>query len=144
MVLLGVGSPVPAGAVEGPRKGLPRLGASGASEEISGRIAASTRGSSGPVRLVVELPGGKEIAVLVAPDELCDALGLSLKADEEVTVIGQIVPGERPLFVGSAVVVDGRRIDVRDAAGGWVKPAGSGPEASPEAPVEPTEPDEAS
>lgn len=151
MVLLGMASPVSAEPAPAAGKGLPRLDAAGASEEISGRIAASTRGQSGPVRLVIELAGGKELAVLVAPDEFCDHLGLSLKTDEEITVIGRVMPGERPLLVASAVVVDGRRVDVRDAAGGWAKlpespqesPEESGavePEASPEAAAESGEP----
>ncbi|MDG2306775.1 MAG: hypothetical protein P8R42_19420 [Candidatus Binatia bacterium] len=141
LVLLGIGSPVSAEPAPAARKGVPRLGAAGASEEISGRIAASTRGQSGPVRLVIELAGGKELAVLVAPDELCDRLGLSLKVDEEIMVVGRVMPGERPLLVTSVVVVDGRRVDIRDAAGGWAKPPEAEPrEAEPVAPAELGEP----
>ena len=66
---------------------------------------------------------------------------LSLKVDEEIMVVGRVMPGERPLLVTSVVVVDGRRVDIRDAAGGWAKPPEAEPrEAEPVAPAELGEP----
>jgi len=117
-------------------KGLPRLGDPNATEEVQGTIADSTRGSPGPVRLVLRVAGGRELAVLVAPDKTCDALGLSLRPEEDVTVVGRLITtGERPLLVTEAVVVDGERVAVRDPQGGWVKasPPEAGAEASPAA-----------
>lgn len=101
------------------QKKMPRLDPA-AAEEVSGTIADSTRGRPGPVRLVMRVAGGKELAVLVAPDEVCDALGLSLRKGDEITLAGQrITTGDRPLFVTEAVIVDGKRVAVRDPKGGW-------------------------
>lgn len=115
------------------RKGLPRLGDPAAAEEVTGTIAASTRGRKGPVRLVVNTVGGGELLVLVAPDRTCEALGLSLRVGEEVELAGQMITtGERPLFVTEAVLVDGRRIAVRDSGGdgAGLAPAGPKPEGA--------------
>lgn len=110
----------PASAEEPPKKSLPRLGST--VEDVTGTIADSTRGQEGPVRLVLHVAGGRELAALVALDEVCEALGLSLRTGEEVTLRGQMVTtGERPLFVAEAVVVDGAPVAVRDPAGGWAK-----------------------
>lgn len=110
----------PAWAEEPAKKSLPRLG--NTPEDVTGTIADSTRGKEGPVRLVLNVAGGRELAALVALDEVCEALGLSLRKGEEVTLRGQMVAtGERPLFVTEAVVVDGAPIAVRDPAGGWAK-----------------------
>jgi len=130
-VLVLVGAVLPAGAESAPKKTLPRLSDPSAETEVTGRIASSTRGEAGPVRLVLKLEGGKELAVLVAPDSLCDQLGLSLREGDEVTVFGHLMAGARPLLVSRTLMVDGRRVDVRDESGGWAK--APGPVRSPEA-----------
>ncbi len=110
----------PASAGEPEKKSLPRLG--NTMEDVTGTIADSTRGKEGPVRLVLNVAGGRELAALVTLDEVCEALGLSLRKGEVVTLRGQMVTtGERPLFVTEAVVVDGAPVVVRDPAGGWAK-----------------------
>ncbi len=137
-VLVVVGSAQLGLAQDSARKALPRLGDPAAAEEVTGRIADSTRGKPGPVRLVLTIAGGRELAALVAPDKVCETLGLSLEAGEDVTLVGRMITtGERPLLVTEAVVVDGRRIEVRDSKGGWVKPlepkSDPAPKAEPEA-----------
>lgn len=120
-----------------PRKTLPRLRSADQSEEISAKILQSTRGKPGPVRMIVAT-GDKQLAVLVAPDEVCDGLGLSLRPGEEVTLAGRVVTtGERPLMVTEAVVADGKRIAVRSPDGGWVKVPGAAQEET--APTEPVD-----
>ena len=104
--------------------------------EVQGKILHSTRGQHGPVRLQVARAGGGQVAVLVAPDELCDRLGLSLREGEQVTVRGALFPGRNPILITSEVVVDGKEIPVRnrgpvaDAAAGDKKKQ---PPASPAA-----------
>ena len=74
------------------------------------------------MRLVLPAAGDRELAVLVAPDEVCDALGLSLERGEDVTIEGRMVTtGERPLLVTESVIVAGVPIAVRDPGGGWSK-----------------------
>ena len=109
---------------------LPKLTAETRVREVSGRIVESSRGRSGPVQLILELEGGAEMKVMVAPDALCDELGLALQAGEELTVIGYELSGESPLLVARSVVVAGRRVDVRDARGVWVRPSGLGDPAA--------------
>ncbi len=136
--LAAVGVALPTPAEEQVRKGLPRLGDASATEEVTGRIADSTRGKPGPVRLVLNVAGATELAALVAPNKTCDALGLSLKTGEDVTIVGRMMTtGERPLLVTEAVVVDGRRIDVRAPNGGWMEPQESAPKPSPQSEPEP-------
>lgn len=126
---------IPAGVADGEegKKRIPRLGDPGATEEVTGRIADSTRGRPGPVRLVLSLEGGRELAVLVVPDSSCDRLGLSLRTGEEITVIGQRMSGERPLLVAMAVVAEGKRIDLRSRKGGPVEAPGPGRAAGAQA-----------
>jgi len=100
---------------------LPKLTDETGTTEATGRILSSTRGKPGPVRLVLELKDGDSLAVLVAPDDLCTHLGLSLQPDEEITVIGKEVKGSRPLLVTRMVVEKGRRVVVRDAEGRWLR-----------------------
>lgn len=145
LVVLLVARPVV--AEEPARKGLPRLGSPETAEEIRGVIADTTRGQRGPVRLVVRVTGGSELAVLVAPDKVCESLGLSLKTGEDVTLTGRMITtGERPLFVAETVELDGKPVSLRDPGGGWVKAAGGEAvaaeegqtaESAPDAPTEP-------
>lgn len=108
------GTIVSASRAQGIGKTLPRLTDATASEEVSGRIADSTRGRPGPVRLVLRLAGGEELAVLMVPDAQCDRLGLSLKTGEEITVVGyRMSTGTRPLLVARTVVEASRRVDLR-------------------------------
>lgn len=106
---------------DAPRKTLPRLQSAGTSETLTGKIVNSTRGKPGPVRMVIHT-SGRDLAVLVAPNDVCEALGLSLENGDEVTIEGRVMAtGERPLMVTEAVIVDGERVPVRSASGGWVE-----------------------
>jgi hypothetical protein len=100
---------------------LPQLSDENSVAEVTGRIASSTRGQAGPVRLALEMKDGGLLAVLVAPDALCDQLDLSLQPGETVTVIGREVKGSRPLFVTRAIETSGRRVAVRDGQGRWLE-----------------------
>lgn len=90
------------------------LSISKSATEVQGKILRSTRGQRGPVRLQVARTSGGQVAVLLAPDELCDRLGLSLREGEQVTVRGALFPGRNPILVASEVVVDGKEIPVRN------------------------------
>ena len=92
----------------------------GDSETLTGKVVSSTRGKPGPVRIVINT-GGRDLAVLVAPNDVCEALGLSLENGDDVTIEGRVMTtGERPLMVAEAVIVDGERVPVRSESGGWV------------------------
>lgn len=118
---------------------VPMVSTQGPPTHVEGKIARSTRGSGkGPVRLDVEpKKGGEPVKVMVAEDAVCDRLGLSLKAGEEVAVDGPMLKGERPILIATAFTVDGKTIRVRDesgkvvdpsaAAGGDKAPAGGAP-----------------
>lgn len=135
--LLGIARIDDAAAAEATPDGrnlLPKLTDETGTTEATGRIASSTRGQPGPVRLVLELKDGDSLAVLVAPDDLCTHLGLSLQPDQEVTVIGQEVKGSRPLLVARMVVENGKRIAVRDAEGRWIRAPRAAASAAPAPP----------
>ena len=108
---------------------LPRV-ESGKVSRVKGRIVASTRGKPGPVRLTVESEGGDAVSVLVAPDELCEKLGLSLKVNDSIDATGTMMPGKPSLLVVSELEVDGRRLELRDGQGRWL-PSGTPREAPP-------------
>jgi hypothetical protein len=104
---------------------VPRVSTEGPTKRIEGKIMRSSRGKKGPVRLLVERKEGDPVTVIVAPEEVCDRLGLSLKADEQVIVEGSLLKSDRPILIASAFVVDGKTIRVRDADGKIVDPGGS-------------------
>ena len=105
------------GGRPGPQATVPTLSFDrGSLVEVRGRILRSTRGHPGPVRLEVEKSGGGEVAVLVAPDGVCDQLGLSLRTGEDVVVRGSLVAGDHPILVAKTIVVDGREVEVRRLA----------------------------
>jgi hypothetical protein len=101
---------------------LPTLGTESTSVDLRGKILHSTRGRPGPVRLQVERQGAKPLEVLVAPNEICDQLGLSLRPGEEVHLRGALFEAKTPIFVASAVVVDGKAIAVRGKAASGATP----------------------
>ena len=113
-------TPAPA-AVERPR--VPKVSIEGPTQRIDGKIIRSSRGKKGPVRLLVERKDGDPVTVLVAPEEVCDRLGLTLRADEPVVVEGSMLKSDRPILIASAFVVDGKVIRVRDAEGKVLDPA---------------------
>lgn len=122
--------PMPAPA-EKPR--VPMVSTDGPTKRIEGKIMRSSRGKKGPVRLLVERKDGDPVTVLVAPEEVCDRLGLSLKADEQVIVEGPMLKSDRPILIATEFVVDGKTIRVRDAEGKIVDPgapAGAAPGAA--------------
>lgn len=96
---------------------VPVVSTDGPTKRIEGKIMRSSRGKKGPVRLLVERKEGDPVTVLVAPEEVCDRLGLSLKADEHVVVEGSMLKSDRPILIATAFVVDGKTIHVRDAEG---------------------------
>lgn len=91
---------------------LPRLFTETSMASVRGRILRSTRGRPGPVRLEVERSDGGQIAVLLAPDEVCEKLGLSLRAGEEIDVRGALYQGRSPILVAASVTVNGKEIQV--------------------------------
>lgn len=124
------------------RARVPTVSTEGPTRRIEGKIMRSSRGKKGPVRLLVERKDGEPVTVLVAPEEVCDRLGLSLRAEEQVVVEGAMLKSDRPILIATTFVVDGKTIRVRDADGKIVDPGtaaaapaavtgGSKPEASP-------------
>ncbi|MBM4243567.1 MAG: hypothetical protein FJ148_07090 [Deltaproteobacteria bacterium] len=109
-------------AAERPR--VPKVSIDGPPKRIEGKIMRSSRGKKGPVRLLVERKDAEPVTVLVAPEDVCDRLGLSLKADEHVVVEGAMLKSDRPILVASSFVVDGKTIRVRDEQGKILDPAG--------------------
>jgi hypothetical protein len=110
-------APAPAASPAPARPGgktLPSLFGKDSMVEVRGKILGSSRGHPGPVRLEVEKSDGERIDVLVAPDELCERLGLSLRAGEQVHVRGSLFKGRTPIVVASEVIVDGKEIPVRN------------------------------
>lgn len=105
------------------RPRVPKVSAEGSPKRIEGKILRSSRGKKGPVRLLVERKDGDPVTVLVGPEDVCDRLGLSLRADEQVVVEGSMLKSDRPILIASAFVVDGRAIQVRDAQGEILDPA---------------------
>ena len=103
---------------------VPMVSTEGPTKRIEGKIMRSSRGKKGPVRLLVERKEGDPVTVIVAPEEVCDRLGLSLKAEEQVVVEGSLLKSDRPILIASAFVVDGKTIRVRDADGKIVDPGG--------------------
>lgn len=104
-----------AGAGAAPR--LPMLSGQGPTTTVEGKIARSSRGRKGPVRVLVERQGGDPVTVLVAADDYCDRVGLSLRTGETVTAEGTMVKGERPILLASKITSDGKTVQIRDAAG---------------------------
>ncbi|MFM7737243.1 MAG: hypothetical protein ACKPBU_14845 [Alphaproteobacteria bacterium] len=85
--------------------------------DVAGRIVASTRGHAGPVRLEIEGADGKRLPALLPPDDVLSKHGLSLQKGETVVLRGSMFQGPRPALVVTAVVVDGRPVEVRSPAG---------------------------
>lgn len=106
-----------AGAGAGAAPRLPMLSGQGPTTTVEGKIARSSRGRKGPVRLLVERQGGDPVTVLVAADDYCDRVGLSLRTGETVTAEGTMVKGERPILLASKITSDGKTVQIRDAAG---------------------------
>jgi hypothetical protein len=108
-------------AAERPR--VPTISAEGPTRRIEGKIMRSSRGKKGPVRLLVERKDGEPVTVLVASEDVCDRLGLSLKADEQIVVEGSMLKSDRPILIASAFIVGDKTIRVRDADGNILDPA---------------------
>jgi len=96
---------------------LPMIATQGPATRLQGKILRSSRGRKGPVRLLVAREGGGEITVLVAADDYCDRLGLSLRMGEMVDVEGSMLKGERPILIVSSLTKDGKTVRIRDADG---------------------------
>lgn len=114
-------------SAEKPR--VPMVSTEGPTKRIEGKIMRSSRGKKGPVRLLVERKDGDPVTVIVAPEEVCDRLGLSLKAEEQVVVDGSLLKSDRPILIATAFVVDGRTIRVRAVDGRIVDPGAPAGEA---------------
>jgi hypothetical protein len=108
-----VGSPTPGGGAAP----LPHLYAKDSIVRVKGKIVESTRGHKGPVRLEIERGEGGRLSALVATDERCEQLGLSLRPGEEVELEGSLFQGRTPILAATAVIVDGKAIPVRDQRG---------------------------
>lgn len=115
-------APRPSGAAV-PR--VPMLSTQGPVTKVEGKITRSSRGRKGPVRLLVERASGGPVTILVAADEYCDRVGLSLRAGETIAAEGTMVKGERPILLASSVTVDGKTVQIRDAAGKLVEAGGA-------------------
>ena len=107
----------------GERARVPKVSIEGPAQRVEGKIIRSSRGKKGPVRLLVERKDGDPVTVLVAPEDVCDRLGLSLKADEKVVVEGSMLKSDRPILIAGSFVVDGKTIRVRDAEGKILDPS---------------------
>jgi hypothetical protein len=115
---------------------LPRVEAQGQKSRVQGKIVRSSRGRKGPVRLQVERADGSKVTVLVAPDDVCERLGLSLRTGETVDVAGALLKTKQPILVATAFTVDGKTIAVRDGDGKLVAPPGGA--SPPAAAAQPT------
>jgi hypothetical protein len=113
------------------RTRVPMVSTEGPTRRIEGKIMRSSRGKKGPVRLLVEQKGAEPVTVLVASEDVCDRLGLSLKADEHVVVEGSMLKSDRPILIANAFVVGDKTIRVRDAEGKVLDPAVVAGEAKP-------------
>jgi hypothetical protein len=111
------------GAAAGGTPHLPTLFRPDSITAVRGKISHSTRGHPGAVRLDVTPDAGGRLTVLVAPDSLCDALGLSLQAGERVDVTGSLLAGQTPILIATQFNVDGRGVRVRDDQGKLVTPS---------------------
>jgi hypothetical protein len=106
----------------------------GQSTHVEGKIIRTSRGRKGPVRLLVERKSGDQVTILVASDELCDRVGLSLQSGETVDVEGALVKGERPILIASAFKMpDGKTIRIRDASGNLIDAGTAGAATTGEA-----------
>lgn len=127
-------APQPTSGASGSNAGaaprLPTLSGQGPSTTVEGKIARSSRGRKGPVRLLVERKGGDPVTVLVAADDYCDRVGLSLRTGETVTAEGTMVKGERPILLASKITTDGKTVQIRDAAGKLVDREAAGSNAA--------------
>ena len=112
----GAGRAQPAAAASGALR-VPKLFTAESMTTVSGRIARSTRDHPGPVRLEVSRAGAAPLSVLVAPNELLDALGLSLRPGEPIEVTGSLAMTQNPILVAMSFTVDGKQIRVRDEQG---------------------------
>jgi hypothetical protein len=110
-------------AAERPR--VPMIATEGPTRRIEGKIMRSSRGKKGPVRLLVERKDGEPVTVLVASEDVCDRLGLSLKNDEQIVVEGSMLKSERPILIASVFIIGEKTIRVRDAEGKILDPAAS-------------------
>jgi len=128
------------------RPRLPLISAKGPTTRVKGKIIRSSRGRKGPVRLLIERDDGPRLTALVAPDDYCEEKGLSLREGEPVELEGTMVKSQRPILIATAVIVDGKTIQLRDADGNLIgagkprpKPTAgakaslSGPQPSPQA-----------
>jgi hypothetical protein len=107
----------------GERPRVPKVSVEGPAQRVEGKIIRSSRGKKGPVRLLVERKDGEPVTVLVAPEDVCDRLRLSLKTEENVVVEGSMLKSDRPILIANSFVVDGKTIRVRDAEGKVLDPA---------------------
>jgi hypothetical protein len=106
------------------------LSSQGPMTTVEGKIARSSRGRKGPVRLLVERQGGEPVTVLVAADDYCDRVGLSLRTGETITAEGTMVKGERPILLASKITSEGKTVQVRDASGKLVDREAAGSNAA--------------
>ncbi|MEW6272462.1 MAG: hypothetical protein AB1689_24540 [Thermodesulfobacteriota bacterium] len=110
-------APQPSAEAAKDKPRLPVIAAKGPTTRIKGKIVRSSRGRKGPVRLLIERENGPKVTALVAPDDYCDEKGLSLRNGESVELEGTMLKSERPMLVATAVIVDGKAVQLRDAEG---------------------------
>jgi hypothetical protein len=115
------------------RTRVPMVSTEGPTRRIEGKIMRSSRGKKGPVRLLVEQKGAEPVTVLVASEDVCDRLGLSLKTDEQIVVEGSMLKSDRPILIASSFIVGDKTIRVRDAEGKILDPAAVASDAKPAA-----------
>src|SRR5215472_2542534 len=106
----------------GTAKRLPSLFTPDSITRVRGKIVRSTRGHPGAVRLEIERAEGGRLPVLVAPDNVVDSLGLSLRPGENVDVTGSLLAAQHPMLVATEFNVDGKQVRIRDEQGRLVKP----------------------
>jgi sporulation protein YlmC with PRC-barrel domain len=101
-----------------------QLFSQGEAVEVSGSVARLDPGQGGMVDLVVRSVSG-ERTVKLAPQTYLDKIGLDLKEGQRVTVHGRRVAAQgQRVIVARDVVVDGKRMDLRDEQGSpaWKTP----------------------
>ena len=109
-------APAAADAAGTARSTVPRLDP--AQVDVAGRVVSTTKGRGGAVRLEIEGADGKRLPALLPSEEVLQRHGLDFGVGKTVVLRGSMFQGARPALVVSAVVVDGKPVAVRDAAGG--------------------------